>query len=87
MLCCDVFEDLLELGYIFNAGSKAYLMYSVKAGDKRVLSIRFCPFCGEGEIKPSDEELFLETTDCFMCKGSGEMPVPDTSQDIKVTED
>jgi hypothetical protein len=87
MFCCDEFEKLLELGYIFKADSKAYLMYSVKAGNKRVLSIRYCLFCGEGEISPRDEELFLEMTDCFMCKGSGEMPVPDTSSDIKVTED
>ncbi len=54
MYCCNEFEDLLELGYIFNAGSKAYLMYSVKAGNKRVLSIRYCPFCGEGDISPKD---------------------------------
>jgi hypothetical protein len=60
MFCCDVFEELLELGYIFNAGSKAYLMYSVKAGNKRVLSIRFCPFCGEGEIKPADMKFWEE---------------------------
>jgi hypothetical protein len=54
MFCCDEFEKLLELGYIFKADSKAYLMYSVKAGNKRVLSIRYCLFCGEGEISPKD---------------------------------
>ena len=60
MFCCNEFENLLELGYIFKASSREYLMYSVKAGNKRVLTIRFCPFCGEGEIRPSDIKFWEE---------------------------
>lgn len=57
MFCCDEFGKLLEMGYIFRA-DESYLMYAYRGAEKRVLKIRFCPFCGEGEIGPWEEEFW-----------------------------
>jgi len=37
-------------------------MYARKGTDKRVLEVRFCPFCGEGPLK-KDELDFWEMLD------------------------
>lgn len=64
MFCCNQFEKLLEMGFVFK-GDKKYLMYARKGTEKRVLEIRFCPFCGEGPIDPKDEKFWemLESED------------------------
>lgn len=59
MYCCEKFEKLLETGHIFKA-DKNYLLYTSKGTDKQVLTMRFCPFCGEGEISPLDQIFWQE---------------------------
>ena len=61
MWCCDELEKLLEMGFVFK-GDKYFLMYARKGTDKRVLEVRFCPFCGEGPLK-KDELDFWEMLD------------------------
>lgn len=54
--CCEQFSNLLEQRYI---DRHLYTMMIVRRkGGGAEVKIKFCPFCGEGEIKPDDRIYF-----------------------------
>jgi len=54
--CCEQFNTLLEQRYI---DRHEYTMMIVRRkGGGAEVKIKFCPFCGEGEILPSDRAYF-----------------------------
>ena len=58
MICCDKFGKLLELGFIFKGDKKEYLVFAQKGAERQVLTLRFCPLCGEGPIKTDDDKFW-----------------------------
>jgi hypothetical protein len=54
--CCKQFAELLEQKYI---DRHEYTMMIVRRkGGGAEVKIKFCPFCGEGEVRPSDRVYF-----------------------------
>jgi hypothetical protein len=56
--CCEQFTKLVEQKYIDSHDEYYTFMIVRRKGGGAEVKIRFCPFCGEGEIRPGDRDFF-----------------------------